>query len=346
VVVKPSGYILANKGTGSVVNITTLKSDNLTLTKDYLNMNIGMAEDVSASIAPTTQSVYVGDTITNSISVTNGTLESENVNNSNIKVSLGIGGYDITGVRVGQSILSVTFKDGYNRDTVTKTVEVTVLALPTMMSNDKQLIVGEVVGHNYIHTPIDGITNHESLHNHIASIDSNADIKGESRGSAHIISEVTTDCIFAKKADDWAIASVGLENAPIVKGGEAIDAIDFVMHVSEVKGVTNEALIKKGKAFAWSTAEETFNNEVAITSVDKSKLKAEANVDSKEMSTKERVGYPVTYKTANNTAVTVYVKVIDDEKIDDIPKTGNALLGVALMLISLTVSTAYLYRRT
>ena len=357
-VVVPTGYTLADANKSGVaandssINLTSKKSANMTLSgADYENVNIGMAKDVSVSLSPLTHTVYVGDTVTSNLTITNGSLKSENVSdNTKIAIDTSATAVDIEGLASGQATVTLVFENNYQRasEDIEREIEVTVIPLPTMASSDNQLAIKETIDHDYTHTPANGTVEHLSGHDHIATIDANGKITGEARGSAHVTSEVTTSDN-KKKANNRAVISVGLEYAPVVANDEAIDAIDFEMSIAEVVTVTDEMLIKKAKAEAWSTSEVTFNEDVTIVNIDKSKLKAKANVDSSGVSTKAREGYPVTFATADNTAVTVYVKVIDTgEKIEDIPtpETGNTIMNIAVMLFALSISTAYLYRRS
>lgn len=82
---------------------------------------------------------------------------------------------------------------------------------------------------------------------------------------------------------------------------EKISASDFTLTVNQVATVSDETLIEASQAMAISTVD---NSPVDITSVDRSLLEGKVGI------------YPVTFKTAKGTAITVYATVKNNSVIN------------------------------
>jgi hypothetical protein len=145
--VKPSGYIVSNKGTTndpseSDIDITNLKTDDLVSGNVNIdNVNAGFALDGSISANPTTRNLFIGDNSSSNLSFTNnasydatfGTVV--NVN-SNISASTTSDVISITANNIGSSTITVQAKDGYGRTRTDLRATITV--------NVKQKISGVI----------------------------------------------------------------------------------------------------------------------------------------------------------------------------------------------------------
>ncbi|MDF9867834.1 hypothetical protein OKW22_001413, partial [Bacilli bacterium PM5-3] len=331
-VIKPSGYIFADANKvgntdDSVVNVTSGKSANMTLSgSDYTNVNAGLGADMNASLATTNTRVYVGDNVVIGTSVTNGTKKSDSI--SNAKASYvydsGTKAYTVTGVDAGTSVLSVVFEDGYARNTVTRTLDVTVLALPTIDGVDYKTQIDKKVTIETTYTPVDGILSYVSSNSSIVSVDATGEASAKSRGTSIVNAKVTTNDTQAKEATKKILVSVGLENDPVVGTKDAIDAVDFYMSYEQAKNRTKEKMIGYANAEAWSIEEATLNDDVAITDVDDSAIDMSKLETKSSVSAKATKTFPVTFTSANGTKVTVDATIADVNTVLN-TKDGEAI---------------------
>ncbi|MDF9867850.1 hypothetical protein OKW22_001440, partial [Bacilli bacterium PM5-3] len=329
--VDPTGYLVAKQNISSTpavdscVDTTTRKSASMTLSgSDYTDLNIGYGADAIIGVSPLTQKVYVGDTVSSNITLTNATVDSINLNNSNASYSSTANGVDITGVSAGTTKVTITFKNGYNDYSTTKEIDVTVLALPTIDGVDYKTQIGKKVTIEPTYTPADGIISYVSSNSSIVSVDANGEASAKSRGTSIVNAKVTTNDTQAKEATKKILVSVGLENDPVVGTKDAIDAVDFYMSYEQAKNRTKEKMIGYANAESWSIEEATLNDDVAITDVDDSaidmsKLKTKSSVSAKATKT-----FPVTFTSANGTKVTVDATIADANTVIN-EKNGEAI---------------------
>ena len=148
-VVLPSGYLIADdKATTadseSIVGIDSLASDSYKLditAKDVTNLNIGMAPDLSFSIGIEKNKIKVDEMTAGSIAIEDGKyLSSKVANDSIISETLNDEtmptGFDVVGLKSGETTIEVTAIDGYNRVPVTKLVDVIVETEPVTTTNN------------------------------------------------------------------------------------------------------------------------------------------------------------------------------------------------------------------
>jgi hypothetical protein len=122
-VLKPNGYIVANKGVltntnDNDIDISSLESDVLTYgTTSYSNVNAGFALDGSVTATPNTINAFVRDVVTDvEISYTNNaSMDRYVLRNDDILISVTGNTLSIEGKKVSDYRMIVYAKDGYGR---------------------------------------------------------------------------------------------------------------------------------------------------------------------------------------------------------------------------------------